>query len=123
MTIGGSRNAFYVNLVKGLFKDNLHETVEIHAFGDRNIVRLTTVMRSLVNFKYCEIVRIKTGTEPAPALKVSLKKGPEFQASYDAHQEILRKRQEEKEMAKAAAAATAAAAAVTEPTKEEAAAE
>jgi len=100
--------------VKGLFKDNLHEVVELHGFGDRNIVRLTAVMRSLVNYKYCEVVRIRTGTEPAPVLKVSLKKGADFQASYDAHQEFIRKRQEEREMAKAAEAATAAAAAITD---------
>lgn len=121
MTIGSGNHAFYLNLVKGLFAENLHEVVELHAFGDRNIVRLTGVMRSLVNYKYCEVVRIKTGTEPAPCLKVSLKKGLEFQASFDAHQEVLRKRQEDKEMAKAAEAAKAAAAAVTEPAKEEAA--
>jgi len=74
---------FYMNIIKGLLAKNKHEVIELHGFGDRSIVRLTIVMRLLTNYKYCDIVRIKTGTVPVPVLKVSFKKGANFQASFD----------------------------------------
>jgi hypothetical protein len=63
---------------------NIHELVKLHAFGDNKIYKLIVVMRLLVNWKYCEVIRIKTGTEPAPVLKISFKKHAEFDASYEA---------------------------------------
>jgi hypothetical protein len=62
----------------------LHETIKLHGYGEKGIVKLTNVMRALVNYKYCEIVRIKTGAGPAAMLKVSFKKSADFDASYDA---------------------------------------
>ena len=48
MTVGRQRDAFYLNLNK-----NLHEVIELHGFGDRGIVKLTNVMRALINYRYC----------------------------------------------------------------------
>jgi len=104
LKIGARHPIAYLNLVKGLFAGNKHEVIELHAFGDKSIVKLTVVMRLLVNYKYCEVVRIKTGTMPAPVLKVSFKKCADFQTSFDAHQEIVKQRREEREREKAAAA-------------------
>lgn len=53
-------------------------------------------MRLLVNWKYCEITRIKTGTEPAPVLKVSFKKHAEFDASYEAFKAMREKKESER---------------------------
>ena len=59
-------------------------------------------MRSLINYKYCEIVRIKTGTTPAAVLKVSFKKSADFQLSYDAFSAILKQKREAREAFEAA---------------------
>ena len=104
LKIGSRHPIAYLNLVKGLFANNKHEVIELHAFGDKSIVKLTVCMRLLVNYKYCDVVRIKTGTMPAPVLKVSFKKTADFQTSFDAHQEVLKQRREEREREKAAAA-------------------
>ena len=53
MTVGKQRDAFYLNLIKNLFNKNLHEVIELHGFGDRGIVKLTNVMRALINYRYC----------------------------------------------------------------------
>ena len=82
-------------------RQNIHEVVKLHAFGENKIFKLTIVMRLLVNWKYGEVVRIKTGTEPAPVLKVSFKKHAEFDASYAAFLAIREKREEERARAAA----------------------
>ena len=86
-----------MNIVKGLMNNNSHEVIELHGWGDKCIQRLTVVMRLLLNYKYCEIVRIKTGTEPAPVLKVSFKKSATFQASFDEYQQVMERRKQERE--------------------------
>lgn len=92
----------YLNLVKGLMNNNAHEVIELHGFGDKSIQKLTIVMRLLLTYKYCDIVRIKTGTMPAPVLKVSFKKGPDFQVSFDEYQKVNLERKAEREQAAAA---------------------
>lgn len=80
---------------------NIHEVVKLHAYGEIKIYKLTVVMRLLVNWKYCEVIRIKTGTEPATVLKVSFKKHAEFDASYEAFKAMREKRKEERARAAA----------------------
>ena len=102
MTIGKQRDTFYLNLVKNLFNKNLHETIELHGYGDKGIVKLTNVMRALINYRYCEIVRIKTGTAPGAVLKISFKKSADFQTLYDAFALQMVQRREAREAEEAA---------------------
>jgi hypothetical protein len=100
--IGEKHPVFYMNIVKGLLANNKHEVIELHGMGERSIVKLTIVMRLLLTFKYCDITRIKTGTMPAPVLKVSFKKSATFQTSFDDYQKVMLQRKEEREKAAAA---------------------
>lgn len=84
-------------MIKNLFNKNAHEVIELHGFGDKCIVKLTNVMRALVNYRYCEIVRIKTGVAPGAVLKVSFKKLADFQTSYDAFNVLMTQRREARE--------------------------
>lgn len=89
-------------MIKSLFNKNLHEVIELRGFGDKGIVKLTNVMRSLINYRYCEVVRIKTGTAPGAVLKVSFKKTADFQTSYDAFNVLMTQRREAREAEEAA---------------------
>jgi hypothetical protein len=91
-----------VRLVKILFNNDLHEVLELHGYGAVGTLKLTNVMRTLVNNKYCSVVRIKTGTKPVPVLKVSFKKTDEFKSVFDSWEQVLLEKREERDQAKAA---------------------
>ena len=84
LTVGQKNVSFYLRLILKLFGNNVHELISLHAFGEQKIYKLTVIMRLLVNWKYCHVVRVKTGTEPAPVLKVSFKKAETFDEAYAA---------------------------------------
>lgn len=98
----------YVAIVKNVFAQDRHEVLELHGFGDIGMSKLTQVVNVLTNWGYVQVVKIKTTVDPA--LKIQVKRTPEFQEKYDAFAKALEERREERTRLKEEEAAKAAAA-------------
>ena len=79
----------------------------MHGFGDIGMSKLTQVVNVLTNWGYVQVVKIKTTVDPA--LKIQVKRTPEFQEKYDAFAKALEERREERTRLKEEEAAKAAA--------------
>ena len=86
----------------------------MHGFGDIGMSKLTQVVNVLTNWGYVQVVKIKTTVDPA--LKIQVKRTPEFQEKYDAFAQALQERRDERDRLKEEAAKAVA----QEESKEEA---
>ena len=97
----------YVRIIKNVLNLDKHEDLELHAFGNQSMARLTQVVNVLSTWGYIRVVRIKT--RPDPCLKISVKRSADFQKLYDEFAAQLQARKEERDRLKAEAEAAKAA--------------
>lgn len=74
-------------MIKSLLNENKHQDFELQGYQAAGMSHLTRVVNVLTEWGYCQLVKIRTN--PAPCLKITIKRTEDFQEKFDDFAKII----------------------------------
>ena len=77
----------YVKMIKALLNENKHQDFQLLGYQAAGMSHLTRVVNILTEWGYVQLVKIRTN--PAPCLKITIKRTDDFQEKFDDFAKII----------------------------------